>query len=358
MPSRKEKIIKPKKIAAARAVKSPEKTPIKKVSAVKPAKKASPVKILKKRTPRPPAKKKTLSAKTPIPSELPVKIEFKEPTAIRSFKPGPADEDCAALFPGFYNETCLTAMARDPHWLYVYWEVESAALEEMKRKLGGEYSRSSTILRVYDVTDILFNGNNAHRCFDINLSRLTNSWYIHTGEAGRAWIIDIGVLTAGGNFYLFARSNTTKTPPDRVSDLQDEAWMLSEEISQKLFPEDYRTLGTAAGHTSSRIIKRLQKNLSLGGSSSWSGAPGGKTASPLFWLRAGTEIIIYGATEPDAAVSINGKPVKLEKDGAFSVRFSLSDGTQAVNVEAVSRDGRFLKGLTIDVSKKTEGRST
>jgi hypothetical protein len=41
-----------------------------------------------------------------------------------------------------------------------------------------------------------------------------------------------------------------------------------------------------------------------------------------FWLIADAELIVYGATEPDATVTIGGKPIKLNPDGTF--RFQMS----------------------------------
>jgi len=38
------------------------------------------------------------------------------------------------------------------------------------------------------------------------------------------------------------------------------------------------------------------------------------------------ELIIYGATEPDAQVTIGGRANQAAPDGSFSFRFSLPDG--------------------------------
>ena len=34
-------------------------------------------------------------------------------------------------------------------------------------------------------------------------------------------------------------------------------------------------------------------------------------AEKAFWLQVHTELILYGATEPDATVTVQGQPVKL-----------------------------------------------
>ncbi len=45
-----------------------------------------------------------------------------------------------------------------------------------------------------------------------------------------------------------------------------------------------------------------------------------------FWLIADAELIVYGATEPDATVTIGGRPIKLNPDGTFRFQMSFQDG--------------------------------
>jgi hypothetical protein len=58
-----------------------------------------------------------------------------------------------------------------------------------------------------------------------------------------------------------------------------------------------------------------------------------------FWFRVNAELIIYGSTEPDARVSIAGRPIRLRSDGSFSYRFALPDGAYELPVIAIARDG-------------------
>jgi hypothetical protein len=51
------------------------------------------------------------------------------------------------------------------------------------------------------------------------------------------------------------------------------------------------------------------------------------------------ELVIYGATEPDARVSIGGRTIRLRPDGTFSYRFSLPDGQYALPATAVAVHG-------------------
>jgi hypothetical protein len=58
-----------------------------------------------------------------------------------------------------------------------------------------------------------------------------------------------------------------------------------------------------------------------------------------FWFSINAELILYGATQPDVAVTIGGRPIQLRPDGTFSCRFSLPEGEHTVTVSAVSAQG-------------------
>lgn len=145
--------------------------------------------------------------------------------------------------PSGYNDTKITALVRDPYWIYAYWEISNEKIEEVKRTIWDIWNCSKTILRVYDVTDIIFNGSNAHSFFDITLGNLSNYWYINTGAPDRSYCVDIGVLTPDNKFYLFARSNVVKTPRNTISNILDEEWLLSEEEVSKIYIPDKIDVG-------------------------------------------------------------------------------------------------------------------
>ncbi len=75
-----------------------------------------------------------------------------------------------------------------------------------------------------------------------------------------------------------------------------------------------------------------------------------------FWFRVNAEVILHGSTEPDAQVTIAGRPVALRPDGSFSFRFAFPDGDFRLPVEAVSADRmdgrkatvRFLRATALE----------
>jgi hypothetical protein len=72
-----------------------------------------------------------------------------------------------------------------------------------------------------------------------------------------------------------------------------------------------------------------------------------------FWFNVNAELIIYGATEPDARVTIGGRPIKLRPDGTFSYRFALPDGYYDLPAEATSADNTDSRRAELRFSRQT-----
>jgi hypothetical protein len=83
---------------------------------------------------------------------------------------------------------------------------------------------------------------------------------------------------------------------------------------------------------------------------------GGMPGKKSFWFNVNAELIIYGATEPDAAVSIAGRKIKLRPDGSFSFRFSLPDGHYDLPAIAISADGTDSRAANLQFRRETEYR--
>ena len=73
-----------------------------------------------------------------------------------------------------------------------------------------------------------------------------------------------------------------------------------------------------------------------------------------FWFQLDAELIVYGATEPDARVTLQGEPVKLRADGTFTMRFSLPDSRQIIPAVAASADGIEERTIVLAVERNTK----
>ncbi len=77
-----------------------------------------------------------------------------------------------------------------------------------------------------------------------------------------------------------------------------------------------------------------------------------------FWLIADAELIVYGATEPDATVTIGGRPIKLNEDGTFRFQMSFQDGLIDYPIMAVAVDGEQTRSIHMKFNRETPARRT
>lgn len=83
-------------------------------------------------------------------------------------------------------------------------------------------------------------------------------------------------------------------------------------------------------------------------------APGSVVAGPgSFRFAVNVEVIVHGSTEPDARVTLGGRPVALRPDGSFSVRWLLPDGDFRVPVMAVAAHGRERREARLRLMRGT-----
>ncbi|MFA5199831.1 MAG: DUF4912 domain-containing protein [Candidatus Omnitrophota bacterium] len=252
--------------------------------------------------------------------------------------------------PSGYDQDKMILQVRDPHWLHTYWELRPRTIEAVKNKLGDEFYRAKKILRVYDVSNIMFNGFNANKFFDIVINDYANSWYIDTAGPGRSWCVDLGLMLPDGRFIMLLRSNVVSTPLDGPSWVTDEEWMIPDDMFARLYG-----MGFGLGR-SSPVGGAWQERIKQGLFSS------GLSSSPVkkiekernFWLKVDCELIVYGATESDAKVTVQGVPVKLRPDGTFTLRYYLPDGKQVIPVRAISADNLEERTITPIVTRETK----
>lgn len=255
-----------------------------------------------------------------------------------------------------YDRDRMVLQVRDPRWIHSYWEMSGSTLERFRRELQDDFYKAKRVLRVYDVSDIIFNGDNAHTFFDIQINEFANNWYIDTQGPGRAWCVDLGLKLPSGRFIVLLRSNTVHTPLEGPSWITDEEWMIPDDMFARLYG-----MGFGLGQ-SSPVGKAWQERVRHALFSGALASPGmASMASPVkvikkrkFWFIVDCELIVYGATEPDAKVTVQGREISLRPDGTFTLRFALPDGRQVIPVKAVSGDKIEERTITPVVSRETK----
>lgn len=339
-----------------------------KVAAKKPAMKAAPP--AKKKSARPAAAKRKKPAEpikidkvTEVRQEIPAtaaraRVHTGEEAVIESkYYVAPVQEHIHPTYepPERYNDDRIVLLVRDPFCIFSYWDLHGDTPKRVSQKHRVDAGSCEIVLRVYDVTGKEFNGRNGNSYFDISVGTTAGNWYIKVPHDDRFYCVEIGLRDSEGNFYPMARSNIIPVPREGVSDRLDEEWMVAEEDFWKMYglSGGFGALGSSE-EVMEAMRKRLEGEVASGAVSSFGASEmmvRGKQED--FWFHLNCELIIYGATEPDAEVTLGGNRVKLRPDGTFTTRFALPDGLRVIPAKAVSADKKHEKSITPTLSRTT-----
>jgi hypothetical protein len=313
-----------------------------------------------------------------------------------------------ADLPEAYGTKKLFVTARDPHWLYANWDLT----HEQQSTLNARSAEGHLILRIYA------NKIEGHPLYEIHVHPESRHWFAHVEKAGSPYTAELGYYSPVGRWMRVAASGATVTPPDSVSedgnaefatipfefpfakllDIVKAAvrenrplaqaveelrrtghpalprvngepisnWTREQEtaLAKIIAIDDSRRVWMGSLEITELIRRRLAQEMSslglvssLGvsslGISSLSSPFGGMPAKG-FWFNVNAELIIYGATEADAKVTIGGHQIKLRPDGSFSFRFALPDGNYDLPAVAVSSDGTDSRAADLKFSRNTQ----
>lgn len=311
------------------------------------------------------------------------------------------DADLGDL-PGGYGESRIMILPRDPQWAYIYWDIPNEHKEGLRAQGGQQLT-----LRLYDVTDVYFDGYNAHSMQEFPCDEMAREWYLPIPVSDRDFVVDIGYHTADGRWLILARSASVKVPPVYPSDWIDDRFItvpfdmdLRGKTVYDLVPPyaaqaaaraglgralgigPHEALFEYAGGVEAAVAGSLfdsqhqvpvsemaissyilPSGIGMFSGSMFSGALGMSASIPPerargFWLVAEAELIIYGATEPDATVTIGGQRIQLEPDGTFRFQYAFPDGMMNFPIEAVAADGEQNRAITMRFMRQTPLRKT
>lgn len=270
--------------------------------------------------------------------------------------------------PSGYGSTQSCLLAKDPVWMFLFWEITNETFDYVRGQYGQETLDSSrTVIRLYDVTGLdYFDGSNAAAYYDMPVIFDAKSWYIRAAQSGRSYVADLGFVTPQGQFILLTRSNTASLPPGKVSDVIDDKWMSVEGDFIKLLQlSGADRIGLGASELMQVVDQRwrLTELAGAGGApssarSSWSSFALHTAPAPApqededIWLQADCEIIVYGSASPNAFVTVNGKEIQLQ-NGKFSLRQALPAGAVLdLPIKASNKRGDKTRQVHIKASRE------
>ncbi|PZO56361.1 MAG: Rho termination protein [Phormidesmis priestleyi] len=326
-------------------------------------------------------------------------------------------DDGLSDLPGGYGESRIMLLPRDPQWAYAYWDIPNEHKQALRNQGG-----SRLALRFYDVTDIDINSQSPHSLQQYECGEVAREWYLPVPVSDRDYSIEVGYICDDGRWLVLSRSAPIRVPPVYPSDWVEDQFVtvdwnanLRGSTVAKLVSPSQKAgvagiagaVGTAgvagaAGTTAetnplyaqmSELARSTEAQRVAGslfgsmhqvpqqavssfvfpsGAGLWalptasgvnmSGAGLFASAPPAkprkFWLVADAELIVYGATEPDATVTVDGEPIELTSDGTFRFQMSFQDGMIRYPIVAVAKDGEQTRSIHMDFERKTLERNT
>jgi hypothetical protein len=246
----------------------------------------------------------------------------------------------------------LVVMVRDPYWLHAYWELAPRSVERAQSALGQHWHATRPVLRIFQISR---NGT-AILQREISIHGGVNHWFVDVQNPPQQFRMEIGYLTAAGQFYCLARSNTVTTPPAGTSDSVDENWVDIDQNADRIFA---MSGGYSQRGTSLELQELLEERLRRPMGSPMQTRYGGGAARVLteaaeLPFAVDAELIVYGISHPHAHVTLQGEPVLLRPDGSFTVRMRLPDRRQVIPVIASSPDGVEQRTIILAVERNTK----
>lgn len=310
-----------------------------------------------------------------------------------------SEYDHLGELPESYGTGRLFLTARDPYWIYAYWDYSWQQMEEMRRAARhGELK-----LRIYHGKGV---GAPLHQ--EINLNHGIRDWFIHVGMADTHFHAEFGYYDWNGCFLVTSRSKPAHTPSNRLSDKTEARFVTipfhfsfhalfeivknyfkdGEELADVLyrlqragfhFPFDYemdaenidvdalmqmfgedlcQRIRMGSEELTRWLRRRLSEQTSSGlfSVSSPFGSSFGAHPSRGFWFKVNAELIVYGMTDPKAQVTFDGKKIALNPEGAFWFQFALPDGVYETPISATSPDGVETREVDLHFVRHTTQR--
>ncbi len=244
----------------------------------------------------------------------------------------------------------LVVMVRDPYWLHAYWELAPRSVDRAQAAMGQRWHGAQPILRVFRMQP---DAAALHER-DIHIHGGVRNWYIDVQEPPADYRLEIGYLAEDGSFYCLARSNEVSTPPAGTSDAVDGNWKAVSENADRIYAMSggYSAQG-ASRELQELLEERLHRPLGSPMKTRYGSGAAGRTGERLEFA-VDAEIIVYGAVNRDAHVTLQGEPVQLRDDGTFAVRLSLPDRRQVIPIVASSYDGVEQRTTILAVERNTK----
>ncbi len=274
--------------------------------------------------------------------------------------------------------TRVVFLPRDPEWAFVYWEIS-----EEDRQDALEKGATRLSLRLLDVTGKEQGGINKGALREVTVDSHSTEWYLPIPMGDRDYQVELGYRYRAqwislafsiparvpaqrpselilDQFVPFSLENTTSINSDQT--ITEDSETVDTGLHQRLYHSATNIsrkarIGSEELHENS-LLNRNKSNLNESGSGIWAS---GRNESGIgvipsensFWLIADAELIVYGATDPSAKLTIGGEAVPLASDGTFRLQVPFRDGIQNYPIKAIDSEGKHERNITMNFERVT-----
>jgi len=307
--------------------------------------------------------------------------------------------------PQSYGTRRVYALARDPEWVFVYWDWTYEQLDELRRSTP----EGKVFVRLVRVDGELLQ--------QALVEGGVRDWFFHLKEQDTLVRAEIGVYV-NGKFQVAGSSSVSEMPRlkaapgpirfatvpfsisfvelarliefhrlpgerllETLSRLQQLGFVFPFEVPPKesfsssewaklaeQWEEEFRKVTRVGSedviqtwkirHAVSREAAEQQSVYQQAPSSqapsSWGGGSESAMKPREFFMHVNAELIIYGGTDPRAHVRIDGRDIKLAPDGTFYYHFVFPDGAFHIPISATSPDKKETREALLSFLRITE----
>ncbi|MDC3182755.1 DUF4912 domain-containing protein [Prochlorococcus sp. AH-716-B23] len=274
-------------------------------------------------------------------------------------------------------KTKLVFLPRDPEWAYVFWQIS-----ESDRDKAQSLGANKLCLRLYDASGIGEGNLNQGTLREIAVDSYSTEWYLPIPLADRDYKVELG-YKYGFKWMSLAFSSVSHVPGTQPSEqifdkfvpfnldtpvsLEPPLIMQNPKVQETNGLHE-RLYQAATSFPTKRKVgseefmenmnsNNLNSNLTDSGAGQWSSglneSGSGIVKNKSFWLVADSELIVYGATDPSARLTIGEEEVPLAADGTFRLQVPFRDGTQKYEIKAIDASGDQEKSITMKFDRVT-----
>ena len=307
-------------------------------------------------------------------------LKYQEKSVKKIYLSSPQLESQDAVESNIINsseevKTNVVFLPRDPDWAYVFWQISDADREKAQ-SLGA----NKLCLRLFDASGSDGNNLNQGTLREIAVDSYSTEWYLPIPLADRDYKVELG-YKYGFNWMSLAFSSISHVPGSHPSEqILDKFVPFNLDSSSESIPDISNPVVSEPNGMHERLYQAATNlplrrkvgseefmenvnstnpndNLTDSGAGKWSSGLSesgtGIAKNRSFWLVADAELIVYGATEPSAKLTIGGEDVPLAADGTFRIQVPFRDGTQKYDIKAIDLSDEQEKSISMKFDRTT-----